>query len=179
MTLPLSIAIIEIVNRAEFFISIRMLTNFVYYESCFIGNTSLQFIENPLLILIESCQKQYVDDIKMDETILLTLYGTMIGIILLSYGLIIIIIVKKQNQIHESLACFAFISNENIHKILKECQESSIKNILENMDNNENELSNKDKDLGNIKYNNLKILTNDDKTNLQINSSNQIGRAHV
>ena len=118
ITLPLSMSLIGIINRAQEYINHTTITNELVDETNFISTNVLDVIRISMLELIRVCEEMLGKNISLQRRILGYLNIFAVTVIIVINILFLILVLKIIERNHAALASFAFISEADIAKII-------------------------------------------------------------
>ena len=117
--MPLLITITEVAKWSDTFLHDFAICIISEKNSNMISTVILTKFRESLTELIDFCQKNYKEDVNQKQLILLLILVGIAAIAATSYIMILFIVLKVIKQKQESLAIFAFISTEEIGKIIE------------------------------------------------------------
>jgi len=135
VTLPLSMSLIGIINRAQEYINYTTITNELVDETNFISTNVLDVIRISMLQLIQVCEEMLGKNISLQRWILGSLIIFAVVVIIVINILLLILALKIIERNHAALASFAFISEAEIARIIPDSKEKL--NSGDNPDNPE------------------------------------------
>jgi len=135
VTLPLSMSLIGIINRAQEYINYTTITNELLDETNFISTNVLGVIRISMLQLIQVCEEMLGKNISLQRWILGSLIIFAVVVTIFINILLLILALKLIERNHAALASFAFISEAEIARIIPDGKEKL--NSGNNFDNPE------------------------------------------
>ncbi len=128
LSVPLSVALIQIANKADSLVTATEATKSLKVECEFIVKNSIDTLWDAVHNVIALCSSAYTDGIGTKELALEALVIIGAAFTLVCYGVIVPIILKVARQKREALGSFACISAADIENILSISKRVSIKN---------------------------------------------------
>ncbi len=132
VSVPLSVAVIQVANKADLFLATSTVSEELKLESDFIVENSVDALSDALLHVIDLCASEYLSEIATKEWVLEILVILGAALTIACYVLIVPIILKVVRQKREALGAFAFVPTAEIEKIIAVSQRVSIRDAKYN-----------------------------------------------